>query len=426
MFFILVALLLCSCIIKVERRDNVGEDSPPGAPVLPAPSGPATETFDEAAQRRKDEADRYIAEVIYRGAWVTGSVQLPSGDIVDGLDRDTLPALPYGLPPPPWEPEDLTLPPGVELGLTDVEQHAELAELVTQATPVERPAFGPYIRGETDAVSIQDYVDRYQEGGRPSADQRLYAGILSSARNRGVSASLNQFRPAVAPTSFSLVEIAVGCLVEGVPEEQIGVVISVDRRNDVGKGGEPRLHIEYARRNPRTGRVQYVWDETDGQFVPNPLRRYRPGQVVPVSEPGGTQVEHPVSIFQVPTGDWWIAYRGELLGYYPARLFTRMNVNDGACEAGWYAEVLKEPGRATSLSEMGSGRFADAGPGYAAYVRNPNYYDGLWFGEVPIDDRSTVMRPYEPSCYSRSALENGVFYFGGPGGHAPGCTWPSP
>jgi Neprosin len=80
----------------------------------------------------------------------------------------------------------------------------------------------------------------------------------------------------------------------------------------------------------------------------------------------------------------------------------------------------------TSLREMGSGRFADAGPGYAAYVRNPKYYDGLWFGEVPIDDRSTVMRPYEPLCYSRSALENGGFYFGGPGGNAPECTWPSP
>ena len=37
---------------------------------------------------------------------------------------------------------------------------------------------------------------------------------------------------------------------------------------------------------------------------------------------GGAQVEHLLTIFQSPIGDWWVAYDQELLGYYPASAFT--------------------------------------------------------------------------------------------------------
>lgn len=71
--------------------------------------------LDEAQRARKDEVDRYVAEVIYKGATIMQTLQLPSGDIVDGLDRTALPAILDSLPP---LPEALELPPGVELGLT--------------------------------------------------------------------------------------------------------------------------------------------------------------------------------------------------------------------------------------------------------------------------------------------------------------------
>jgi Neprosin len=323
----------------------------------------------------------------------------------------------------------------VELGLSDLDQVPELRDLVDTAAPFQRPTFWPYVLGETDATSIEDYLDRYQVGGAPSGEAHLYAGLTSDKPNRGVSGFMNQFRPEVAPGSFSLLEFAVVCPADGPVEEMIGIVISADKVNGFGKNGkaltdgEPRLHVEYAR--TKGGQIKYTWDGLDGQFVSNPFRRYRPGQIVPVSEPGGTQVEHLLSIFQVPTGDWWLAYQHDLLGYYPASLFTMLN--GGACWAAWYGEVARlgsasryENANGAIKTEMGSGQYAAAGPQNAASIRNPLYYDPLWFGVEPVDNDFTVMRPNVLSCYSRSKMDNGIFYLGGPGGKEPGCQWPSP
>jgi hypothetical protein len=63
--------------------------------------------LDEAQQARQEEADRYVAEMIYKGATVTATIRLPSGDIVDGIARATLSALSG---PIPSLPETLELP----------------------------------------------------------------------------------------------------------------------------------------------------------------------------------------------------------------------------------------------------------------------------------------------------------------------------
>jgi hypothetical protein len=332
------------------------------------------------------------------------------------------------------------LPQGVELGLTDVEEFPELLDLVTTAAPFHRPTFWPYILGETDATSIEDYLDRYQVGGDPARYERLYAGLQSPEPNRGVSGFMNQFRPEVAPGSFSLLEFAVGCPADGLAEEMVGVVISVDKVNGFGENhqpladGKPRLHIEY--KSAKAGKPRFAWDGDSGQFVANPFRRARPGQIVPVSTPGDAQVEHLIAIFQVPNGDWWIAYQHELLGYYPASLFSTLN--EGACRSAWYGEVYRparSPGfknaKGAIKTEMGSGKFADAGFSNATYVRNPTYYDLLWFGVKPNDIYRNWNYPYEPTCYSRSTLDedasgNSAFLLGGPGGKNPDCQWPSP
>jgi hypothetical protein len=162
-------------------------------------------------------------------------------------------------------------------------------------------------------------------------------------------------------------------------------------------------------------------------FVANPFRKkYHPGQKVPVSEMGGTQIEHLIAIFQAPlTGDWWVAYKDEVLGYYPAGLFTKLN--GGACKSLWYGEA----GRFNSASakpwpktEVGSGAFAGAGLFYAAYVRNPKYYDLFW-SEVEPPDVFIIGNPptYKEECYNRSKKEGGVFFLGGPGGKSPLCVY---
>ena len=90
---------------------------------------------------------------------------------------------------------------------------------------------------------------------------------------------------------------------------------SVDKVNTAFGKNQPladnelRLHIEYD-----NAQIAYSWDNLDGQFVANPFRRHQPGEIVPASVLDKTMVEHLLAIFQSPTGDWWIAYDGDLLG----------------------------------------------------------------------------------------------------------------
>jgi hypothetical protein len=428
-FFCLVfASVGSACTITIGPYDDSEGTGPRQTSALPAPkNGSADEPLLDAAQQaRKEEADRYIASVIYKGGEILHSIQLPSADVLDFIKRDTLPEFPhYELPALPFGPEDLVLPVGVELGLTELEQSSELLELAVSATPFHRPTFWPYVLGDTDATSVEDYLARDQEGGQPSGPNRLYAGLSSLEPNRGVSGYVNQFRPEVVDGSFSRIELSVSCPAGSPAQEQIGIVISADKRNAFGnwqeyQDGEPRLHIEYA--SLVNGKVEHRWDEMDGAFVANPIRRHHPGQKVSVSVLGGTQVEHHMAIFQMPvTGDWWITYNGDVLGYYPATLFTMLN--GGACEASWYGEVFRRRAKDGNIkTEMGSGRFPEAGQPNVAYVRNPKFHDSSLFGVEPQDDWHMI--PYQPLCYARSALWDHVVVISGPGGNNPGCTWP--
>ena len=421
------------CKIRIEAGAETQGGPPAAAPALPEPVGdPLDEAgLDAAQQARKEEAEQYTATVIYKGGTIVASVALPSGDVLDFVDRGTLPGMPYAIPALPFGNEAFVLPLGLEIGLSELEQIPELLQLVATATPFHRPSFWPYILGEApDAISIEDYLRRYQVGGQPFSTDRLYAGLVSKASNRGVSGYMSQFRPEVVDRSFSLIEFTVACPVEGPAQEQIGIVISVDKENVFGtnrqklQDGEARMHIEYAR--SVGGQVGYVWDGMDGAFVDNPFRVHQPGEKVPVSIVSETSVEHLMAIFQVPTGDWWIAYNGDLLGYYPAKLFSMLNKS--ACRSAWYGEVyIRNPGT-TIKTEMGSGQFGDAGLFNAAHVRNPKYYDLGWLGVEPKDEFSLI--PKEPLCYNRTTLthlgppwNSSFFFLGGPGGKHPGCKW---
>ncbi len=447
---VLVAPLLSGCVIRIGPLDDQGRNGADEVFALPAPRPPRGDTpapsedepaLDDAHQARKAEVDRYIIEVIYHGAKIVDTVQLPSGDVVDFLDRDTLPATPE-LPELPFS-LDLTVPPGVELGLSELEQIPELLAIAQTATPMHRPTFWPYILGETDATSIEDYLDRYQLGGVPKGSDHLHAGWSTLATNRGVSSFMNQFRPEheVEQGSFSLMEMTVSCPTDGKEVEMIGVVISIDKVNPFGKNrkaltdNEPRLHVEFAVPDPITGKARYRWDGTDGKFVENPARfRHRVGEKVPVSVVGGQQIEHLAAIFQGLTGDWHIMYQGEILGSYPKTLFKSLNgLNGAACRTSWYGEVarwtppLPKPWPHT---DIGSGKLPDPNDtSNTAYVRNPLFYDSTWIGLTAESELHGKMMEKE-SCYKSSEFQNGplpgdrLFYLGGHGGNDPACVWP--
>jgi hypothetical protein len=97
-------------------------------------------------------------------------------------------------------------------------------------------------------------------------------------------------------------------------------------------------------------------------------------------------------------------------------------LNGGACASAWYGEVLNQTPNIAIDTEMGSGKFPEAGMFNAAYVRDPKYYDLSWFVGELKDDLS--MGPYEPLCYGRAPLWGGILFLGGPGGKSSSCKWP--
>lgn len=285
----LAAALVFGSLACTLRIGSLDENAMAGA--SPPETGESIGSGPSAAelqQKRQEEVDRYIAKVVYQGAKVLYSVTLPSGDTLEFLDRTMLAQLPYPLPAPPAGADVFNLPPGMELGLSELEQNAELLAFSATATPFHRPTFWPYVMGEApDAVSVEDYLARYQVGGAPSNVNRLYAGLVSTQPNRGISGYMSQYRPKVDPDSLSLMEFAVACPAEGPAEEMVGIVISVDRINRFGPKPEllpdtlARMHIEYAR--AANGPNPYIWDGMDGTFVANPFRIHQPGETVPVS-----------------------------------------------------------------------------------------------------------------------------------------------
>jgi hypothetical protein len=95
---------------------------------------------------------------------------------------------------------------------------------------------------------------------------------------------------------------------------------------------------------------------------------------------GGPQYEHRFEI-QLYRGNWWLAHNDEWFGYYPGSLFTRLQ--DYSCDLRWYTEVFDDgtvPG--WTWTDAGSGEFAAAGFGNAAYFRRI-YYADRW-GGIPL------------------------------------------
>lgn len=142
--------------IEAKRNCN-GELSP-----LPDPSvrhvPPPALTAEQRA--RQQEVDQDWARTICEEGWqIIATTQTHSGDIIDWV---TIPG-PHTKPPsPPWTKDDLNnLPPGAQLGRTELEQHPELRG-PPGTTPMTRPEYKVYVMGQTGAKSLQEYLEKYQ------------------------------------------------------------------------------------------------------------------------------------------------------------------------------------------------------------------------------------------------------------------------
>jgi hypothetical protein len=415
--------LLLGAVFAAGCVDPGGLEDPALYPEadLPVPARwrVAPTELDAAARRRQAEVDRHILEHLYAGYEIVETTQTYSGDLIDWVDPESVPGSQIEAPPPLPAVE---LPEGVELQPTELDRHPELRG-PEGMIPIVRPRFARYVSGESGAESIGDHVAREIASGQPAGQNRLYEGYYRSIPHTGVKSYVNQgLVNSVEPGTFTLLETATVCsgVFPATTLELVGATVAKDMANLNDQ--TQRLRIEFLSSGLITGNGLGGWDGAVVGFVPYAGRPYGPNVALLPSVLGGVQYES-AFVIQNFGGNWWVAHNGNWLGYYPAALFDLIKTQ--GCQAYFYGEVYDPTPNSWTDTDMGTGLFASAGFGLAAYFRNPAYVfngvDTLLFG-------ASQLVPADPACYSDSLLLtspapwNRYFFLGGPGGNAPGCN----
>lgn len=405
-------------------------------------------------QAKLDEVGQYLFDQYQALGWQIMATSAGTfGDVYDWLDPNSVEGS-QKEPPPTPTPEQMQLPDGIQLQLTELDVFPELRG-PEGTIPVLRPSFWGYVLGDTGATSLDDWISNYQVVGAPSEQYRLYAGIVTLAQNRGAQVSINAFGGLIEPDTMSVLEMVVGCRdPNGEMRQQIGIAASRDNINNLRGRFFPhladsvlRLQVEFLTEGPGvTGDKKGGWDDIVRGFVPANLRPYPPGTPFAsftTSTVGGIQYE---SFYQILlwNGNWWVGHNGHWLGHYPKELFDDATPIDiatppnliatKACEVAWYGEVAALTTAPWTKTDMGSGHPASDGWPNAAYFREPSYVSldtgGLWYW--PDSDpnvQSADPTHYVPACYSRTDLQSGpvtwerFFYVDGPGGDEPSCQY---
>lgn len=405
-------------------EDGAIDDADRAATGLPAPSILRVDapTLNAEQLRRHEEVQRFLADRYRDSGWrIVETTQTYAGDIIDWLDPSSVPGSQIAQPPKPSR-EEMQLPPGASLALSELDIYPELRG-PQDTIPVHRPDFARYVHGDVEATNVDDYISKHLVSGMPAGQNRLYAGYAKMAANTTATSVINAFGGTIESGTLTLLEMAV--VTRGsnpaTTHEQVGVALSRDKANYADS--QLRLMVEFFTAGDRvTGHFVGGWDGFMLGFVAAAGRPYGPGAVFTPSTIGGAQYEHTVKI-QNFNGDWWVSHNGNWLGYYPGWLFNLINVS--AAEALWYGEVYDPTPTTWTWTDMGSGLFASTAYGNAAYFRNPSYVapSGVTYWAEGL----AGLLPYAAACYTKSGLFsaaapwNRYFYVGGPGGEAVGC-----
>ena len=245
-------------------------------------------------------------------------------------------------------------------------------------------------------------------------DGHKYAITFQYVNNLGGNSSLNVWSPYVNTSLgevFSLSqEWYVGGTGSNTQTEEVGWIVYPGLFNGDEK---PRLFIYSTSDNyASTG----CYNGSCGDFVQVASSGIL-GASLTSSTLGGTQYDFSAE-YQLYQGNWWLAYQGTWIGYYPGSIY-RGGQNTK------YATLIEfgtEHRGSTMWAPEGSGQWSSSGYRYAAYQRNLWYFNtsgiAVWDSLSPS--------PSSPSCYTisgpYSSSSSGwarYFYEGGPGGS--GC-----
>ncbi|KAF4395748.1 hypothetical protein G4B88_013522 [Cannabis sativa] len=138
----------------------------------------------------------------------------------------------------------------------------------------------------------------------------------------------------------------------------------------------------------------------------------------PISNYDGKQIFINVTIDQhKESGEWWLTFQNEAIGYWPNPIFTRLG--NGANSLCWGGEIVNdEPNGHHSETQMGSGHFPDEGYTKSSCFTNVMYKDD---SQTFKDADNLTTYVTKPLCYDIKVVNDNTagqgthFFYGGPG-----------
>ncbi|KAM7274251.1 hypothetical protein ACFE04_028915 [Oxalis oulophora] len=142
------------------------------------------------------------------------------------------------------------------------------------------------------------------------------------------------------------------------------------------------------------------------------------GKLGPLSTYGGLSYDITLQVWKDPvTKNWWLKFGKENVGYWPASLF--LYLADAAIVVQWGGEAINiKPNGKHSLTQMGSGHFAEQGAHKASFIRNIKLVDASNLLQDPTHISSFASRPgcYNVQVFDRTTTTwDKYMYYGGPG-----------
>ncbi|WP_437905587.1 neprosin family prolyl endopeptidase [Sorangium sp. So ce327] len=414
---------------------------------------------------RRSEVDGWNAQRA-RGWNIVGTVQMPSGQIIEFVEYASLYPDAVNVIPPPQPQQTPTPSQDRRRGAEDKVSAEETApmhnarrarteyeELGIQApegtVPMPRPTFDGYVEGNHSAENLDSYIKNHIATPLPSYDgnKKLYANKQDLRTHVSNAADVSTWDYAnVGSTEMSLMQGASLCSGASPSTTMEAVEVGFMEQSPLYSNSSIHLFLYFRTAGGAQGARIGGYDELQAGFKREPSATIFPGAVMSsstMSVVNGTHYSCPVEI-QLFQNRWWVHACGQWMGYYPTQnsvadaageRITFDLIASGACRADWYGEYW-HPGVNTGSpptpwanGDVGSGQHGNSS-GQAAWIYNPRIgittpsntfaFNG---GNAP----GGAFSGYDPDCYSLSNMlldVNNITFFrlGGPGGDGSGCN----
>ena len=256
-----------------------------------------------------------------------------------------------------------------------------------------------------------------------------YAAVASWLNNIGLSAYFNVWAPYVQGAGeFSLSQLwESGGSGSNIQTAEAGWQVYPNKYGDT----QPHFFIYFTTQNyQQIGNFLGCYNLSCIGFVQTNSSVIIGGAISPVSTIGGNQDDVQISYYRdvTKTGNWWLQFQGQWVGYYPDSLYNSQGLASFASQNGgstYGGEIVNSgTGGLHTTTQMGSGHFPSEGWQHAAYIRklqyvdlNNNLHDSVGLTPMTIDTNGNdTSMYYKLSLLSSGDLDWGQYlYFGGPG-----------